>query len=156
MKSQKQSIIYTNQKVQQNITKMKGQEWDCTISDQSRLLINNTFAVLLYFILSPKPLSIGHQKWKWITLFVHMLLYYHQQLHCTHFTEISLYMDRKKITKRPTYNYFSSKLQKPLPTLHNAVLVAAQSCLSVCLISSFSISHRQLCRCSKMAASTSF
>lgn len=58
----------------------------------------------------------------------------------------------KKITNRPTKNYFTSKLQKLLLTLHNTVLVTAKSHL----ISSFLISHRQLCCCSKMAVSTGF
>jgi len=58
----------------------------------------------------------------------------------------------KNITKRPTKNYFSSKLQKLMSMLHNAVSVTAQSRL----ISFFSISHRQLCCCSKMAVSTGF
>lgn len=39
----------------------------------------------------------------------------------------------KKITNRPTKNYFSSKLQKLMSILHNAVLVTAQSYLISCL-----------------------
>jgi hypothetical protein len=42
----------------------------------------------------------------------------------------------KKVTNRPTKNYFSSKLQKLMPILHNAVLVTAQRSISYCTKSS--------------------
>jgi len=139
---------------------MEGQEWDCTISDQSLLLIINTSAVLLYFRLSPKPLSIGHQKWKWITLLVHMLLYYHQQLYCTYFTKISIIhtkhhdirtWKRLQIGPQRTTSVLSFKNYGPYCTMQYQLLHKV-----VCVISSFSNSHRQLCCCSNMAASTSF